>query len=88
MTGGTLAPLGNDNPRAPETRIVRRPVLEMGASGIGLDGVGVVEREPGWGGVELREFVPEEPSSLIFLVIFHDMIGGSGWSEENSEWLR
>lgn len=59
-----MTPLGNDNPRAPETRIVRRPVLDMGASGIGLEGVGVVERDPGWGGVELSELVPE-PNSLI-----------------------
>ena len=44
---------------------------EMGASGMGLDGVGVVEREDGWG-VELNELPPdEEPSSLISVNTTH-----------------
>lgn len=72
MTGGTGASAGRERFRALDTLMVKRPVREMGASGTGFEGVGVVDLEDEPSGVELRELPPDdEPSSLISAQIQH-----------------
>lgn len=66
MVGGSVTPGERDRPRALETRMVRSPVREMTDAGLGSAGVGVVDREEGWG-VPSPELLP--PSSLISMTL-------------------